>query len=83
MSAVLNSTSLVLIQKKVGADELKYYRPISCLNTIYKVITRILADKVKGILPDIIVPNQIAFVKDIILLENVMLASEVVNGYHK
>lgn len=83
MPTSLNSTSLVLIQKRVGAEELKDYRPISCLNTVYKIITRILADKLKGVLPDIVLPNQTAFVKDRLLLENVLLASEVVNGYHK
>lgn len=36
----------------------------------------------KCVLPDVILPNQIAFVKDRLLLENVLLASEVLNGYH-
>lgn len=76
MPTALNSTSLVLIQKRVGAEELKDYRSISCLNTVYKIITRILADKLKGVLLDIVVPNQTTFVKDMLLLENVMLASK-------
>ncbi|CAA7057486.1 unnamed protein product [Microthlaspi erraticum] len=83
MPKSLNSTSLVLLQKRPGAEELKDYRPISCLNTIYKLITCLLAKKLKSILPDLIVPNQIAFVKDRLLLENVLLASEVIKGYHK
>ncbi|CAA7061592.1 unnamed protein product [Microthlaspi erraticum] len=83
MPKALNSTSLVLLQKRPEADELKDYRPISCLNTIYKLITRLLAGKLKSILPEMIVPNQTAFVKDRLLLENVLLASEVIKGYHK
>ncbi|CAA7020438.1 unnamed protein product [Microthlaspi erraticum] len=42
MPKALNSTSLVLLQKRPGADQLKDYRPISCLNTLYKLITRLL-----------------------------------------
>ena len=35
------------------------------------------------ILPEAIEPNQSAFIKGRLLLENVLLASELVNGYHK
>ncbi|CAA7029179.1 unnamed protein product [Microthlaspi erraticum] len=45
MPKALNSTFLVLLQKRPGADQLKDYRPISCLNTLYKLITRLIADK--------------------------------------
>lgn len=79
----LNFTSLVLIQKRVGVEVIQDYRPISCLNTVYKVIARILANKLKAVLPDIVLQNQTAFVKDRLLMENVLLASEVVNDYHK
>lgn len=83
MHKALNSTSLMLLQKRPGADEFKDYRLISCLNTVYKLITRLLADKLKAILPNLIVPNQTAFIKDRLPLENVLLASEVIKGYHK
>ncbi|KAG7532469.1 Zinc finger PMZ-type [Arabidopsis thaliana x Arabidopsis arenosa] len=78
----LNSTSLVLIPKRPGSEELKDFRPISCLNTVYKIISRLLTNRLKPILPDLILPNQTAFVKDRLLLENVLLASEVMQGYH-
>ena len=35
------------------------------------------------IFPDAIEPNQTAFIKGRLLLENVLLASELVNGYHR
>ncbi|KAL1219679.1 Secreted RxLR effector protein 78 [Cardamine amara subsp. amara] len=82
MPTCLNSTSLILIPKRPDAEELKDFRPISCLNTLYKLISRMLSDRLKRILPDIILPNHTAFVKDRLLLENVLLASEVIQGYH-
>ncbi|KAG7578318.1 hypothetical protein ISN45_Aa03g025130 [Arabidopsis thaliana x Arabidopsis arenosa] len=82
MPSSLNSTSLVLIPKIPGAEELKNFRPISCLNTVYKIISRLLMNRLKTTLPDLILPNQTAFVKDRLLLENVLLASEVIQGYH-
>ncbi|CAA7047953.1 unnamed protein product [Microthlaspi erraticum] len=83
MPKALNSTSLILIPKRRGADELKDFRPISCLNTIYKLISRLLSDRLKRILPKLILPNQTAFIKDRLLLENVFLAAEVIKGYHR
>ena len=57
------------------------YRPISCLNTIYKVISRLLVRHLKPILPDLILPCQTTFVKVRLIIENNRLASELINEY--
>ena len=62
---------------------MKDYRPIACCNFVYKVISKILARRLKMILPEAIELNQSAFIKGRLLVENVLLASELVNGYHK
>ncbi|KAG7533510.1 Reverse transcriptase zinc-binding domain [Arabidopsis thaliana x Arabidopsis arenosa] len=79
----LNSTILALIPKKEIAKEMKDYRPISCCNVIYKVISKIIANRLKELLPKFIATNQSAFVKDRLLMENILLATEVVKDYHK
>lgn len=50
---------------------------------LYKVISKILANRLKCLLPDFIEPNQSAFVEGRLLLENVLLATELVKDYHK
>lgn len=62
---------------------MKDYRPISCCNVLYKVISKILANRLKGTLPHCISYNQSAFVKDRLLVENLLLATEIVKDYHK
>lgn len=62
---------------------MKDYRPISCCNVPYKVISKIIANRLKKLLPDFISPNQSAFVKDWLLIENLLLATELVKDYHK
>lgn len=42
-----------------------------------------LVKRLKPLLPSLIVPNQTAFVKGRLLVENTVLASELINGYHK
>lgn len=78
-----NSTILSLVPKFPDASMIAEYRPIACLNTIYKVISRLLVHRLKPILSGLILPNQTAFVEGRLLLENTVLASELVNGYHK
>lgn len=79
----VNATILTLIPKHDDAKEIKDYRPISCCNILYKVISKVLANRLIVLLPDLIEPNQCAFVKGRLLLENALLATELVKDYHK
>lgn len=78
-----NSTILTLVPKFPGASRITEFRPISCLNTIYKVISRLMVKRLKPILPALILPSQTAFIKGRLLVENTTLAGELINGYHK
>lgn len=78
-----NATILALVPKFPGASKVSDYRPIALLNTVYKVISRLLVRRIKPILSDLILPSQTAFVKGRLLLENTTLAGELVNGYHR
>jgi hypothetical protein len=53
---VQNHTHIALIPKKAGSHSVHHYRPISLCNIAYKVITKILANRLKTILPKIISP---------------------------
>ena len=56
---------------------------ISCCNVIYKVISKIISNRLKVTFPDFIALNQSAFVKGGLLIENFLLATELVKDYHK
>lgn len=71
----VNSTILALIPKKLDSLEMRDYRLIACCNILYKVVSKILANRLKELLPRIISENQFAFVKGRLLMENVLLAS--------
>ena len=76
-----NCANLVLIPKKLNASLKTDFRPISCLNTVYKVISKLLATRLKDILPLMISKAQSAFLPGRLLAENVLLATDLVNGY--
>ena len=77
----LNTTTIVLIPKSDTATTLGEFRPISCCNLVYKIITKIIANRMKPILQKSISNNQATFLKDRSLGENVLLASELVRNY--
>lgn len=79
----VNSTVLALVPKKLDSMEMRDFRPIACCNVLYKVVSKIIANRLKVILPRIITANQSAFIQGRLLMENVLLASELVRGYHK
>ncbi|XP_048605373.1 uncharacterized protein LOC106386312 [Brassica napus] len=76
-----NSTIISLIPKKANANRMTEFRPISCCNTVYKVASKLLANRLKAALPKLIFSAQSTFVPGRLLAENVLLATELVAGY--
>jgi len=58
-----NANTLVLIPKIPNADKIEHYRPIALANFKFKIISKVLADRLAGILPFIISKEQRGFVK--------------------
>ncbi|XP_031392075.1 uncharacterized protein LOC116204137 [Punica granatum] len=79
----VNSTIIALVPKKEKANCMRDFRPISCCNVVYKCISKVLANRLKEVLPDIISLNQTAFVQGRKISDNVLLAHELVRNYHR
>lgn len=78
-----NCTAISLIPKRTRAEKLVDFRPISLCNVVYKIVSNILARRLQLIAPDIISNSQSAFVKGRLLVENVLLATEMVQGFDR
>ena len=79
----LNQTLMVLIPKIHGPETLGNYRPISLCNTAYKVITKIIANRIRPVLSSIISPLQTAFVPGRRGTDNAIIVQELVHTIGK
>ncbi len=57
MEQSLNSTFVVLIPKKVGVSDVKDFRPISLIGRVYKIISKLLANRFKEVLGMVVMPH--------------------------
>jgi hypothetical protein len=78
-----NNTHICLIPKKPNPDHPSDFRPISLCNVILKIITKTIANILKTILPNVISPNQSAFVPGRLITDNTLLAYEIFHYFNQ
>jgi len=77
----INTTIIALVPKIPNASTVHDFRPIACCNTIYKCITKLIANRLARVLPSIISLPQNAFVKGRHISDNILLAQELFSGF--
>jgi hypothetical protein len=75
-----NSTFLALIPKEVNPMNFDQFRTIFLCNASYKILSKLLANRIKPLLEKLISPNQGGFVKGRHILDNVILVQETIHS---
>ncbi|KAM7517189.1 hypothetical protein LguiA_006772 [Lonicera macranthoides] len=79
----LNSNLVILLPKVKGACSVAQFRPIALSNFLFKIITKIISNRVSTIIAKLILPNQCGFIKGRNISSCITAVSECVNMLNK
>ena len=82
MVPAINYTHIVLIPKVKKQENMVDFRLISLCSVIYKIISKVLANRLKLILPQLISPTESAFVPGRLITNNMLVAYETLHAMH-
>ena len=75
----LGHSFITLIPKVKSPEYISQYRPISLSNVLYRVYSKVLANRLKKLLPNIVSEQQSAFMTDCLISDNIMVAFETLH----
>jgi len=79
----INTTFIVLIPKVDNPQRLNDFRPISLVGSMYKIITKLLANRLRLVISSVVSKIQSAFIKNRQILDGILISNEVVDEARK
>jgi hypothetical protein len=79
MLKAINFTHIALIPKVKNPDNLSQYKPISLCNVLYRIVAEVISNKLKKVMPFIISDSQSAFIPGRLIIDNILVAYELLH----
>ncbi|XP_019162200.1 PREDICTED: uncharacterized protein LOC109158758 [Ipomoea nil] len=73
----LNDTNVVLIPKKDVPETIADMRPIALSNVLYRIMAKVIANRMKPLMGNLISEAQSAFIPGRLITDNILIAAEV------
>jgi len=79
----INSTFIALIPKVDSPQSLNDFRAISLVGSMYKILAKVLANRLRSMIGSVVLESQSAFIKERQILDGIMVANEIVDEAHR
>jgi mannosylglycoprotein endo-beta-mannosidase len=79
----LNFAMITLIPKEEDAKEMRKFRPISLLNCVFKIFTKVITNRFALIIDRLVSQQQSTFLRGRFILESVVCAHEIIYEVHR
>jgi len=75
----INNTFIALIPKVDSPQRLNDFRPISLGGSLYKILAKVLANRLRTVIGYVILDSQSAFIRGRQILDGILVANEIVD----
>jgi len=79
----INNTFIALIPKVDSPQRLNDFRPISLVGSMYKILAKVLANRLRYVIDSVVSDTQSAFIKGRQILDGILIANEIVDEAHR
>jgi len=79
----INRTCIALIPKVDTPQRLNDFRPISLVSSLYQILAKVLANKLRSVIGSIISDSQSAFIRGRQILDGILVANEIIDEAHR
>ncbi|MCH79274.1 putative non-LTR retroelement reverse transcriptase [Trifolium medium] len=76
----INCTDICLIPKVDQPETIQQFRPISLCNTLYKVVSKVMTNRIKDTINKVVSPHQTGFIPGRSIHENIVVAQEMAHS---
>ncbi|XP_056688114.1 uncharacterized protein [Spinacia oleracea] len=78
-----NKALVTLVPKVQNATHVKEFRLIACCAVIYKLISKILTNRMQPVISDVVISAQTGFIPGRAISDNILLVTELIKCYSK
>ncbi|KAK3228762.1 hypothetical protein Dsin_000643 [Dipteronia sinensis] len=79
----LNQTFIALIPKCTNPETMKDYRPISLIRSLYKLLAKVLAGRMRKVIGSVVGESHMAFVHNRQILDSFVIAEDIIHHWKK
>lgn len=79
----INCSFIALIPKTDNPNEIADFRPICLVSSLYKIVAKVLAQRLKAVIGNLVSETQCAFIRGKQIFDGILIANEVIHSMDK